>query len=131
MHIYIITDNIKIYLVNQCLIFVTLNPKHRYKKDLLRRGPQEGKENHALCQGHFNNVHVCPDKDYLKITRLEHVTLDIEGDPRDLDQSGILSVVRDASEARSEWISSTQMWTKIGFKKLKTTGRYRRAPTHL
>ena len=52
---------------------------------------------------HFNNI--CPDMDYLKITPLEHVPLETERDPRDLDSSDIMKRLRYWSETRSERIS--------------------------
>ena len=43
--------------------------------------------------------------DYLKITLLEHVPLETELDPRDLDSSDIMKRLRYWSETRSERIS--------------------------
>ena len=62
---------------------------------------------------HFNNI--CPDMDYLKITPLEHVPLETERDPRDLDSSDIMKRLRYWSETRSERISMLkceQKWIK-------------------
>ena len=61
---------------------------------------------------HFNNN--CPDLDYLKITPLEHVPLDTERDPRDLDSPDILIRLR-AVETFAEYLSllkCEQKWIK-------------------
>ena len=53
--------------------------------------------------------------DYLKFTPLEHVPLDTEREPRDLDSSDMLSTLRYWSKTRSDWVSilkCEQKWIK-------------------
>ena len=61
--------------------------------------------------------------DYLKISPLEHVPLEIEWDPRDLDSSDIMKRLGYGSETRSERVSilkCEQKWIK----KLKSKKPY-------
>ena len=51
--------------------------------------------------------------------QLEHVPLDTERDPRDMDQSDILSILRDLPDTRSEQVSILK-GEQIRIKKLKS-----------
>ena len=71
----------------------------------------------------FINNNICPDRDYLKITPFEHVPLETEWDPRDLDISNILKRLRYWSATMSEHVSilkCEQKWIK----KLKSRKPY-------
>ena len=66
---------------------------------------------------------MCPDVDYLKITPLEHVLLETEWDPRDLDRLDIKNTLRYWSETRSERVSILKCERKW-MKKLKSIKPY-------
>ena len=61
--------------------------------------------------------------EYLKITPLKHVPLEIERDPRDLDSSDIMKRLRYWSETRSERVSILKC-EQIWIKKLKSKKPY-------
>ena len=97
-------------LVKSVIKFILVKPAN-CMKDLLSTEPQLGID--SAVSDHFNNI--CPDMDYLKITPLEHVPLEIERDPRDLDSFDMMKRLRYWSETRSERVSilkCQQKWIK-------------------
>ena len=90
-------------LVKSVIKFILFKPAENCTKNLLSTEPQLRKRQPCPVSDHLNNI--CPDVDYLKITALEHVPLEMERDQRDLDSSDILNRLRYWSETGSELVS--------------------------
>ena len=78
-------------LVKTAIKFIFVKPAKNYMKDLLSIGPKLERDNHTKFQMVLNEY---PDMNFLKITPLEHVPLEMERGPRTPDSSDILDRLR-------------------------------------